>query len=49
MLPDLSGELGAMEFIGMLHKELKPSSVDRELILGQFHSGCDGRGLHNPE
>jgi hypothetical protein len=49
LLPDLSGHPRQTEFIETLHRELKPSWVERGLMLGQFYPECDAEGLHNPD
>ena len=48
MLPDLAGHPRQTEVIEAIHGELKPSWVERGLMLGQFYPDCDAGGLHNP-
>jgi heptaprenyl diphosphate synthase len=39
------------EFLNVLdvcHKMIKPKMVDSGLMVGQFHSKCETRGIHNP-
>lgn len=49
LLPDLSGHPRQTEFIEAIHQELKPSWVERGLMLGQFYPDCDAEGLHNAD
>ncbi|MEU6060707.1 DUF6875 domain-containing protein [Streptomyces sp. NPDC047097] len=47
VLPDLPyAQLGLLD---AAHAALKPESVRRGLMIGQFHERCTERGAHNPE
>jgi hypothetical protein len=46
VLPDTGGDAGRV--VDALHERLKPHFVEAGLMLGEFYSTCEKRGLRNP-
>jgi len=48
LYPELDPEEGT-QFMLDLHQQLKGEFVARQIMIGEFFPGCEGKGIHNPK